>query len=259
MRIQGIQKLEMSTDVFIKLFMCRSYCKNWQPLIDCTDKNDIMSEYQYRTQEEREAMADKGDFTLFKGGGYELQLRGHIDALNDKIKTLQLNDWIDNRTRALVTEFSVYNAQVNKFGVVKIVAEQIGGGFLPYYRIDVISLTRQKNLKGYILWFCEVAFILSTLYYIVNSLAILKELGAKEFFQQAWNVADVFTICLSLVAIGLYVLKTWVVLKLLKKISETRGNEYLSIDDAKSVNAQYELVVSITVFCSLLKLCKLLR
>ena len=239
--------------------LCRSYCKNWKPLIDCTDKNDIMSEYQYRTQEEREAKADKGDFTLFKGGGYELQLRGHIDALNDKIKTLQLNDWIDNRTRALVTEFSVYNAQVNKFGVVKIVAEQIGGGFLPYYRIDVISLTRQKNLKGYILWFCEVAFILSTLYYIVNSLAILKELGAKEFFQQAWNVADVFTICLSLVAIGLYVLKTWVVLKLLKKISETRGNEYLSIDEAKSVNAQYELVVSITVFCSLLKLCKLLR
>ena len=73
------------------------------------------------------------------------------------------------------------------------------------------------------------------------------------------NVADIFTICLSLVAIGLYVLKNWVVLKLLKKISETRGNEYLSIDAAKSVNAQYELVVSITVFCSLLKLCKLLR
>ena len=218
-----------------------------------------MTEYEYRTQEERESKAGKGDFTLFKGGGYELQLRGHIDALNEKIKTLQLNDWIDNRTRALVTEFSVYNAQVNLFGVVKIVAEQIGGGFLPYYRIDVISLTRQKNVKGYILWFCEVAFILSTLYYIVNSLAILKELGAREFFKQAWNVADVFTICLSLIAIGLYILKNWVVLKLLKKISETRGNEYLSIDEAQSVNAQYELVVSITVFCSLLKLCKLLR
>ena len=94
---------------------------------------------------------------------------------------------------------------------------------------------------------------------ILNSLAILKELGAREFFKQAWNVADVFTICLSLIAIGLYILKNWVVLKLLKKISETRGNEYLSIDDAQSVNAQYELVVSITVFCSLLKLCKLLR
>ena len=228
-------------------------------MIDCTEKSDKMTEYEYRTQEEREAKADKGDFTLFKGGGYELQLRGHIDALNEKIRTLQVNNWIDNRTRALVTEFSVYNAQVNKFGVVKIVAEQIGGGFLPWYRVDVITLTRQKNLKGYISWFCEVAFILSTLYYIVNSLAILKELGAREFFKQAWNVVDVFTISLSLLAIALYILKNWVVLKLLKKISETRGNEYLSIDEAKSVNAQYELVVSITVFSSLLKLCKLLR
>ena len=256
--------------------MFRSYCKNWVPLLDvnCTK----MEEFEYSTPQQREASNDKADFTYYTGGGYELRLRGHIDTLNERIRTLQVNNWIDNRTRALIVEFSVYNAQVNKFGVVKIVGEFVGGGVLPYFRVDVLSLTRQKDLKGiannahllqiyiiyvvlsgYLLYFCELAFILSTFYYIINNLAILKEEGAKEFFKTAWNVADVFTILLSLLSIAFYFLKTWTVLNLLKSISRDRGNKYVSIDQAKTINGQYELVVSITVFTSLLKLCKLLR
>ena len=117
--------------------------------------------------------------------------------------TLQQEDWIDNRTRALITEFSFYNAQVNLFGVVKIVAEFVGGGILPYYRVDILSLTREWNVKGYITFACEILFILSTLYYIINSLGILKQMGVRDFFKEAWNIMDVFTIGLSLQTVGL--------------------------------------------------------
>lgn len=218
-----------------------------------------MAEFEFTPEALREAKATKGDFGYYTGGGYELKLRGNIEELKGRLQTLQTNNWIDNRTRALITEFSVYNAQVNMFGVVKIVAELIGGGVLPYYRVDVISLTRTFDFVGYVTMACEVAFCLSTFYYIINSLGVLKELGAKEFFKQAWNVVDVFTIFLSLLAIGLQLLKQYEVLKLTKKIGLTKGNAYLSIDQAQTVANLYDLTVAMTVFTSLLKLCRLLR
>ena len=93
----------------------RSYCMNWMPLIyeNCTR----MDEYQYRTEADRQSKSMKADFGHYTGGGYELRLRGHIDDLTNKIKTLQNNNWIDNRTRALITEFAVDNAQVKLFNI----------------------------------------------------------------------------------------------------------------------------------------------
>ena len=217
-----------------------------------------MGEFEYMTQEERESRTLNADFSQYSGGGYELRLRGHIDELKQRLQTLQQEDWIDNRTRALITEFSFYNAQVNLFGVVKIVAEFVGGGILPHYRVDILSLTREWNLKGYITFACEIFFILSTLYYIINSLGILKQMGVRDFFKEAWNIVDVFTIGLSVLTIGLWLLRSWKVLELTKKIGETRGNEFIPIENAQHINYFYEYTVSFTVFTSMLKLCRLL-
>ena len=178
----------------------KTYCQGWKPLLheNCTR----MGEFEYMTQEERESRNVNADFSYYSGGGYELRLRGHIDELKERLRTLQQEDWIDNRTRALITEFSFYNAQVNLFGVVKIVAEFVGGGILPYYRVDILSLTREWNVRGYITFACEILFILSTLYYIINSLGILKQMGVRAFFKEAWNIVDVFTIGLSVQTVG---------------------------------------------------------
>ena len=39
-------------------------------------------------------------------------MKGNIGALLEKIEVLKNNSWIDNRTRAVISEFNVYNAQV---------------------------------------------------------------------------------------------------------------------------------------------------
>ena len=80
-------------------------------------------------------------------------MKGQIAKLKHKLSVLQNNDWIDNRTRALITEFSVYNPQVrnsfkfskwkqlqvNLFGIVKIVGEFISGGIMPSYRLVICA------------------------------------------------------------------------------------------------------------------------
>ena len=40
------------------------------------------------------------------------RMKGNIGDLLQKISVLRNESWIDNRTRAIITEFSVFNAQV---------------------------------------------------------------------------------------------------------------------------------------------------
>ena len=93
------------------------------------------------------------------------------------------------------------------FGVVKIVAEFVGGGVTPWARIDVIRLTRNWDLAGYCVFTCEVLFILSTFYYILNTIGLMKSVGCSEFFKDTWNLMDIFTIFLSVQTVALWALK----------------------------------------------------
>ena len=51
-------------------------------------------------------------------------MRGYIDDLKDKIKLLQEVKWVNNKTRSLMLEFSVYNAQVNIYSIGKTLKGQ---------------------------------------------------------------------------------------------------------------------------------------
>ena len=52
--------------------------------------------------------------------------------------------------------FYPFLAQVNQFGVLKIIAEFVGGGLMPTYRIDVITLTRIFDFSGIVTTTAEV-------------------------------------------------------------------------------------------------------
>lgn len=118
----------------------------------------------------------------YNGGGYIFKLTGYVEHLNETIQNLKQDPWTDNRTRALILEFSVYNAQTNLFAMVTCVAEFVGGGIKPYYRIEAVSLFNNYEGWSKIVLFSEIMFVVATFYYLVNLLTVLK----KEGFQTFW-------------------------------------------------------------------------
>lgn len=54
-----------------------------------------------------------GDRDWYSGGGYVIRLRGKTVDLLKRFKLLQEYQWIDKMTRAILIEFSSYNAQVS--------------------------------------------------------------------------------------------------------------------------------------------------
>ena len=112
---------------------------------------------------------------------------------------------------------------MNLFGTVTAVAEFIGGGISPWFRVESVRLFNQVQGFGYFVLLSEFLFAVSTFYYIVNLISKLKREGIKEFFGSSWNLADLFTSIMSVVALILYGIRSVVVRNLVKKISATKG------------------------------------
>ena len=114
----------------------QDWCLGWVPVThpNCTR----YKEFEFTSAAELESRPIKAGVRDYGGGGYILPLRGFIDDLKKKIELFQERKWLNNRTRSAIVEFSVYNAQVNIFATVTCVAEFIGGGVVPWYRIESI-------------------------------------------------------------------------------------------------------------------------
>ena len=186
-------------------------------------------------------------------------MSGPIQDLEQKIEDLKFDKWIDNRTRAIFVEFSVYNAQVNLFGSVTAVSEFVGGGIVPWKKIESVRLfNNMETFWDFFIYAADILFAVSTFYYLTNVLATMKKEGFSDFMKNSWNVLDVFTLILSGLALILYFVKTLVVRDIQRRIEITRGNVYIRITNALLINYYHNCVVAFTVFTSTLKFLKFL-
>ena len=185
---------------------------------------------------------------VYGGGGYVLRLTGFIDNLEKKIQLLKETNWIDNRTRGVFVEFNTYNAQVNHFSIVRIEANFIGGGIRPTFRIDPIKLFSDQKGMGNLVLIAEVAFAISTFYYMTSVVFNMKREGCRVYCSDAYNFIDVSTVIFSLIAIALKGVRVVVVRELTKRISETKGNEYIRLQDAELLNRWFTYFIAINLF-----------
>ena len=88
-------------------------------------------------------------------------MKGNIADLLHKIEVLQNESWIDNRTRAIITEFSVFNAQVPSFSSFGVI-------ILPSVLFASLNVLIQKYFKEARLIGHSVEFQTYTYKYIIK-------------------------------------------------------------------------------------------
>lgn len=67
---------------------------------------------RYKSADELESFPTYGRLGTYGGGGYVLPVRGSSSEILERLDYLQKVNWIDKYTRAVMLEFSVYNANV---------------------------------------------------------------------------------------------------------------------------------------------------
>lgn len=200
-----------------------------------------------------------GKLDVYSGGGYVLPLKGSRQELWTHIEKLISNNWIDERTRAVVAEFSVYNAQANLFGIVSCVLEfQPGGGIIPNFRIDVIRLMRYHQGFGLFVILCEMFYLGFIIYFTIREFKFWKQQG-RIYLKSYWNWAEIFVIIMSYLAVGLYIYRLILTNHILSVFDQTHGNGYVKLQYVSAVDEMFGYLLAFIMFVAILKFIKLLR
>ena len=84
--------------------------------------------FQFRDSHTLEGSSISGQFYTYDGSGYLYQMRGDINFIQGNLSLLRQMNWVDEQTRAIFVEFSVYNPNINMVMVSTILLEFLSSG-----------------------------------------------------------------------------------------------------------------------------------
>ena len=81
-----------------------------------------------------------GEHGSYSGNGYVYQFRGRLNEIQGNLSELHRLEWIDNSTRAILIQMSLYNPNVGLFTSVMLLTEFLStGGIAPTARFEPMN------------------------------------------------------------------------------------------------------------------------
>lgn len=175
-----------------------------------------------------------------------------------QLQALKHNIWIDRATRVIFVEFTIYNANVNKFCISKLIVEVTPtGGIVTSHNFRVVKLLEFISTTDYILFLFEIIFILQIIWYTKEE---IQEMRAQKFryLRFFWNWIDLFIILIAYLAIGFAVFRYIYVIDKLGCLKE-HPDTFLNFDQLSFWQLQYVDFTAICVFLIWVKILKYLK
>jgi hypothetical protein len=101
----------------------------------------IRNAFIYQSSDQLDTYDYVGDYSTYSGGGYAYQFRGRLSDLRSNLSQLHQLQWIDEQTRAVIIQLSLYNPNVQLFTSVTFLMEFLSsGGAFPTARFEPIRI-----------------------------------------------------------------------------------------------------------------------
>lgn len=180
---------------------------------------------------------------------------------NDSMKitaNLRASGWLDRYTRAIFSEFAIYNANTNLFCVVTLLFEQLPTGSLTSYpSILTLRLFRYVGGEMYFVLTCEIVYLAFCVFFVVKEIRLFVKKG-REHLKNPWSVLEIFVTLLSLSAVGLYFARMKFTNDALRDMNNDHSG-FVSFHYTAFLDEWLKCIIGIIVFLSFLKLFRLLR
>jgi len=210
-----------------------NYCLRWKPF-PCppTEHSDKLtsSAWLYNTSAEVWGLPITAEKGTYDGGGYFMKLDVNSHVSKEIFIELIENEWFDAQTRAVILEFTVYNANANLFAYAVFVGEfPEVGGFIPYVKMHVFRLFLHAGPDGEFILILKFSFCLMALF---ATLKMVYEASGdtKAFFKCVWNYLDIAALLMSYITIGVYIYMLGVVQKTIDVFHKDK-NAYVGFEN----------------------------
>jgi len=187
------------------------------------------SAWTYQSEDELDGSSHWGLISTYGGGGFVQDLRTTKAASLAIIDDLKQNLWLDRGTRAVFVDFTVYNANINLFCVIRLLVEfPATGGAIPSWNFRTVKLIRYVSAMDFFVMACECIFVLYIIYYFVEECIEIKR-HKFSYFKSFWNILDVIVIIMAICCIAFNCYRTITVSDMLDSLLQT-PNEYADFE-----------------------------
>ncbi|CAF4402568.1 unnamed protein product [Rotaria socialis] len=247
----------------------KHYTSRWETVLD---KNTPNLNNETNNQEKRcktpwcyqSSIYTKSDplsaiYKTYKGGGYVVSLGRTYEKALSVLDELHSQNWLDQLTRAVIIDFSLYNANVNLFVAVTLSFEMTSmGSVIQDHRIKVFRLYDHIGSYGLIVYIFELFFIIFTIYSIVHETSLIIK-HKRGYFRKFWNVTSFLTAIFSIIIIIMYGTKKALTRLAIRSLKKTEMGEFVNFNAIGSFDEVYSYIVALITFFTMLKFLKLLR
>ncbi|XP_043407852.1 polycystic kidney disease 2-like 1 protein isoform X2 [Chelonia mydas] len=211
--------------------------------------------WRYHSEEELGGSSHWGRLTSYSGGGYYIDLKLTREESAEALQVLKEKLWLDRGTRVVFIDFSVYNANINLFCVLRLVVEfPATGGAIPSWQIRTVKLIRYVSTWDFFIVACEIIFCVFIFYYVVEEILELR-IHRLQYFTSVWNILDVVVILLSIVAIVFHIFRTIEVNRLMGELLR-HPDIYADFEFLAFWQTQYNNMNAVNLFFAWIKIFK---
>ena len=119
-----------------------TYLPGWLTETNTTVNSSLLARsFVYRSSDDLDGYMYIGDHATYAGGGYVYEIRGSLNQIRANLSILRELQWIDDQTRAIFIQLTLYNPNVQLFTAVTLLAECLStGGVFTSARFEPIQI-----------------------------------------------------------------------------------------------------------------------
>lgn len=213
--------------------------------------------WTYSTPKDVGSVSYYGTLAVYGSGGFYQKLEPSKAASRSLIFDLKVNLWLTKGTRAIIYEFTLFNANVDLFCTAKIVFEfPPTGGVLPSASFRPAYLMRYQTDKRLSLFVFEGTFLVLLVYYTIEAIEELVFFRTR-YFKKFWNYIDLAFVLMSYATIVLSLLRYYSTEAALKRMRAVAFEpEYGNFEEATGYQVQFDFCMACVLFIQFFKLFK---
>ncbi|CAF1460939.1 unnamed protein product [Adineta steineri] len=218
--------------------------------------SSILKAFNYSTSDELDTYTYVGEFGTYRGGGYVYEFRGSLSDMKTNLSKLHQLDWIDEKTRAVFIQLTLYNPSVELLTAVTLLAEFLPtSGIYTTARFEPINFYTFTSILQLV---CTIFYVFFIIYFMIIEIQLIFELRLK-YFRQFWSLIQLGIISCSLGSIGVYFWRFQEINRISQLFEETNGYIYINLQLAVYVNDIVTFLLGYCCFFSMIKCLHLLR
>ncbi|XP_013386430.1 polycystic kidney disease protein 1-like 2 [Lingula anatina] len=193
-----------------------------------------------------------GQVDHYEGGGYMVEVSSANDSVHILTSLKDLN-WIDRLTRAVIVEFTVNNANVNVFSMVRIIVElpAVGGIFI---KKELVSFRPYPYVDPFDFVLLLVQVIWAVLVFVLLGMEVVKMVKLKKkYCQQLWHFIELGDLCLAITSMVCFVLRTVYTIRSVEDV-KNNGGHFVGFDLVANWDNAYTVIIAIDLFLATLQL-----